>query len=198
MKNILTYDSETHTYYVDGIQRPGVSDIVFSLEEPILRRIPPQKLEEGRIRGTNIHDATKWDDMGILDMDTVMDEYLLALEGWRKFNRDTGGEWLLIEERLDSEKWKFAGRIDRVKTINGKTTLIDIKSGGILITTKLRLAGYEILWNENNPKNKIKQKWIVQPAKNSYKITPFSDITSKNEFLTELKHYYNLIKYGGG
>ncbi|GAG62840.1 unnamed protein product, partial [marine sediment metagenome] len=68
---------------------------------------------------------------------------------------------------------------------------VDSKMGADLQT-----AGYSILWDENYPEYKIKQRMIVRLFPNDYGITFYKNKSDKYDFLVCLQ-MYNLKKKRG-
>lgn len=106
-------------------------------------------------RGSSVHQLTEDYDQGIEC--TLLDEYgkpKYSLEEWAMFERyvefsvNHKPEHHLIEQTFISSSLGFAGTIDRVCTIDGKTYVLDIKtSNGIYNSYWLQLAAYRELYN---------------------------------------------------
>jgi hypothetical protein len=107
-------------------------------------------------RGSSVHQLTEDYDQGIEC--TLLDEYgkpKYSLEEWAMFERyvefsvNHKPEHHLIEQTFISSELGFAGTIDRVCTIDGKTYVLDIKtSNGIYNSYWLQLAAYKELYME--------------------------------------------------
>lgn len=70
-----------------------------------------------------------------------------------------------IEEGFVSEEFGYGGTIDLVAR-DGAMVLLDYKtSNAIYRPYLLQLAGYEMLWNENNPNQRIERRAIVRIGK---------------------------------
>jgi hypothetical protein len=106
-------------------------------------------------RGSSVHQLTEDYDNGIEC--TLLDEYgkpRYSLEEWSMFERYVEfsvthkPEHHLIEQTFISSGLGFAGTIDRVCTIDGKTYVLDIKtSNGIYNSYWLQLAAYRQLYD---------------------------------------------------
>lgn len=106
-------------------------------------------------RGSSVHQLTEAYDQGLEC--TLLDEYgkpKYSLEEWAMFERyvefsiNHKPEHHLIEQTFISSGLGFAGTIDRVCTIDGKTYVLDIKtSNGIYNSYWLQLAAYRELYN---------------------------------------------------
>ena len=106
-------------------------------------------------RGSNVHQLTEDYDHG--HECNLLDEYgkpKYSLEEWSMFERyvefsiNHKPENHLIEQTIVSSGLGFAGTIDRICTIDGKTYVLDIKtSNGIYNSYWLQLAAYKELYN---------------------------------------------------
>jgi hypothetical protein len=107
-------------------------------------------------RGSNVHQLTEDYDHGMEC--NLLDEYgkpRYSLEEWSMFERyvefsiNHKPENHLIEQTFVSSGLGFAGTIDRICTIDGKTYVLDIKtSNGIYNSYWLQLAAYKELYME--------------------------------------------------
>lgn len=105
-------------------------------------------------RGSAVHQLTEDYDQGVEC--TLLDEYgkpKYSLDEWSMFERyveftqNHKPEHHLIEQTFISSGLGFAGTIDRVCTIDGKTYVLDIKtSNGIYNSYWLQLAAYRELY----------------------------------------------------
>ena len=107
-------------------------------------------------RGSSVHQLTEDYDNGIEC--TLLDEYgkpRYSLEEWSMFERYVEfsvthkPEHLLVEQTFINSSLGFAGTIDRVCIIDGKTYVLDIKtSNGIYNSYWLQLAAYKELYED--------------------------------------------------
>jgi hypothetical protein len=105
-------------------------------------------------RGSAVHQLTEDYDYGTEC--TLLDEYgkpKYSLDEWAMFERyvefstNHKPEHLLVEQTFINSGLGFAGTIDRVCTIEGKTYILDIKtSNGIYNSYWLQLAAYRELY----------------------------------------------------
>lgn len=110
---MITFNAETHTYYVDGLKIPGVTSILKGAGLIDFSMVPTDILERAFKFGTAVHLATELDDrdnLDIVSLDAPLLPYILA---WRKFKQDMGCKILSIEERVYSAKYRYCGTLDR-------------------------------------------------------------------------------------
>lgn len=213
--NELTFQEDGHKYFLleggeengKGIEIPHVTGI---LEAAGLLELPPginlklikRKLTQGEpltpaedmwVRagefGTAVHKACELYDLGTLN-ESILDINLKPwLESWKIFKKEFGITFFeAIEIRVYSKRWRFAGTVDRGQTINGKRTLIDIKTPTVLQDwVSLQLAGYQIA-HEEMTKLKIKQRWGVRlrPGQRP-EIKPYNDKSDRDVFIGALQ-----------
>lgn len=144
---VLTFDRESHTYRLRGQPVPGVTSL---LDDTIvdLSRIPRDVLERARARGTAVHVACELYDRGDLDFATMDQSLWPYLQAWDRFKTETKFEIELIEKPVYSERYRYAGTLDRYghgrfrSKSKLSTALIDIKSGEVQTATGVQLAAY--------------------------------------------------------
>ena len=108
-------------------------------------------------RGSTVHQLTEDYDHGMEC--TLLDENnrpKYSLEEWNMFERyvefsvNHKPVHAMIEQTFVSSHLKFAGTLDRICTIDGKTYVLDIKtSNGIYNSYWLQLAAYRELYNHS-------------------------------------------------
>lgn len=137
-KTAIDLDPATHTYRVDGVVFPSVTQI---LGEAGL--IDTQwYTEESQYRGRKVHVMTALDDRGELDESAVTDEYRGYLDAWRKFRSETGCEILEIEKRVCNTTYRYAGTLDRIVHWRSENSVLDIKTGAVQAWHSVQLAAY--------------------------------------------------------
>ena len=141
----LDFEEESHRYLLNGNQVPSVTQVIKSAG---LSEVEQFYTPEAAQRGTAVHAACQYDDEETLGDCT---ENLLGyLNGWRKFRAESGFVPTHIEIRLASERYQFAGALDRIGALNGKPSLLDIKSGAFCRWHAIQLAAYWILISETH------------------------------------------------
>lgn len=176
------FNPEDHTYYLDGEQIPSVTDICSLLSGKI--SVNDAVLQQAARRGTRVHEITELMDygcdLGDIEIEPELVNYILA---YFRFLRDYKPEWTMIEARLFSSGFSFAGTLDRFGTIDGKPTIVDIKTTeGASKATKIgwacQLAGYATLLGKSEAR-----LWVVQLSKSGkYRVIKAEDLQSKYYF----------------
>jgi hypothetical protein len=126
----IVFDEESHTYWIDRVQVPSVTQILRPLVD--LSGIPSDVLERKRDLGTRVHFACQLDDEGDLDESSVEDDVAPYLAAYRLFKRESGAQTLLNEHRVAEPKLMYAGTLDRVLLIDRQRWLVDLKTSLVL------------------------------------------------------------------
>ena len=141
----ISFDPDTHTYTIDGVEVPSVTTVCRFLaydqksDKPWLARVAAD-------RGTRIHAACAAIDYGIEPEET--DDISGYLKAYRRFLKDYRPDWEGIEYTTGSAGLGMAGTIDRFGTLyDGRSCILDIKTGSQLHDAPLRgqLTGYKRL-----------------------------------------------------
>jgi len=140
---LLEYDNATHTYKVDGVVYPSVTQV---LREAGLID-DTWFTEEGAERGKEVALITELYDKGELDealLTKTRPQYMGYLEAWKKFLRERVFVVVTIEERLYEHAYCYAGTSDRrVSLIDGTgRTLVEIKTGAKAWWHRYQTAAY--------------------------------------------------------
>lgn len=122
----LEFDELSHTYRLNGIPVPSVTTILKPLSG--LDKVPRPILEKAAAYGTAVHYATELYDRAELDEVSLPDEFRNAIEAYKGFLFEHSPEWLAIECRTFHPALMYAGTVDRVCKIDGKTYVLDLKT----------------------------------------------------------------------
>ena len=148
------FDEATHTYTLDGVVIPSVTEICAPIT---CGKYPPVGVvQQAAARGTRVHELC-----ALYDMDALPDEIEAGLIGyvkaWAAFCRDYKPVWRHIELPLYGEidtGLPFAGTLDRIGDIDGRTRVVDIKTAASLdrpakVALCEQITGYEYLADLN-------------------------------------------------
>ena len=140
----ITFEEKKHTYAIDGSAVPSVTTVLRDVLGNQFEGLDPIYMQRGLVAHALYHLLATGEDLGSYEFD----ERLRGnVEGWQAFIRTSGAEILGSEMRVGSKLHRYAGTLDLLCVINGKTTVVDYKS----TATKrdaLQLAGYVMALNE--------------------------------------------------
>lgn len=123
---MLTFDERTHTYTVDGVPLPSVTEVTRFLAYDY-KSDRPWLAEQAARRGTAVHEACALIDYGETPEETP--EFAGYLTAYRRFLHDYKPDWELIEHPMGSLDLGYAGTLDRCGMIDGARCILDIKTG---------------------------------------------------------------------
>lgn len=129
----LQFDAATHTYRVAGERWPSVTQVLDQLD--VLARIPQHLLDAAAAFGTAVHDACHLDDLGILNWELLDPHLKPYVQGWRKFQLDTGAKIVAAEQMVVHRRLRYCGKLDRRCRISGVDELVEIKSTAVMPET---------------------------------------------------------------
>lgn len=126
MARILTFREENHEYEVNGEIKPCVSDITRFIANDVYGEVSQYVLDNAADRGTRVHKATQMlDVVHEVECDEDITPYVQAYLGFLKEHHP---EWEKIEFSFYNAECDFCGTVDRYGTLDGKKTLVDIKT----------------------------------------------------------------------
>ena len=172
----LIFFESNHSYEVDGLKLPSVSEIIRFLSREIYSNATQFQLDHAADRGTRVHRACEGiDRYGSCEADAEVEPYVMA---YIQFLKDKKPEWKMIETSLCDLERGYAGTLDRYGIIDGQHIIVDIKSNSsikpVLVTAQLnayaslaRTNGYQV--------DAIASQHVKKDGKYSYVIRPFTD-----------------------
>jgi hypothetical protein len=139
---MLTFKEDTHQYFVDGKEVPGVSHVMKTLG---LSKDYTGTDDFYRDRGTAVHKAAELYLTERLDESSLDPEIIPFFEGFKRFWEAHRHPLPYVEHMLYSESLGFAGSIDLVTD-----TIWDLKcSKSPDVAAEVQGALYQYLWEEN-------------------------------------------------
>lgn len=140
----IEYIDSTHTYLVDGVITPSVTQIIHSLFSCAYENVPKSVLLAKADFGTHVHEAIeKGSSQGLKPLEYICYEEWLKLK--QKHNIDpVEHEVIIAYEDL------YAGRLDMIADVNYTRCLLDIKTTAKVETEMLewQLGMYKLAYEE--------------------------------------------------
>jgi len=183
----LEFDEVAHSYIVNGVSIPSVTEIVSPITYSKYS-VPNAVVDQAAYRGTIVHQMCADYDLGIIDDDyEVETELALYLAAWMQFCKDYQPEWEYVEAKMAD--MNFAGTVDRIGIIDGKRTIVDIKTVANMdraakVAVCAQIYGYDYLAVVNDIKDtKPFEGMAVQLKKDgTYTVHKVKDIVTKYNF----------------
>lgn len=126
---------ETHTYQYDGRLFVGVTAVLTALG----LRNSAWDTDEAQERGTRVHQACCRLDEGREVQDDLALPYMPAYE---RFRAECRPAWTHLEAPVCDPTLEYAGTVDRAGLVNGRTYVVDIKTGQVPASVALQTAAY--------------------------------------------------------
>lgn len=137
---VLTFDNARHEYRLDGAVIPGVTRLLWHLHS--FAGVSREVLDAASERGTAVHIACQLWDEDNLDGASVDQAIAGYVEAWKQFTRDFSPNWRHIETRGFHPTLRYAGTVDRAGVIDGRMTVLDIKTGAPHPVWGIQTAAY--------------------------------------------------------
>lgn len=143
MPATLTFREEDHSYWLGNRRLPGVT-------ETISRLAPHRQVDEWYLqRGSAVHAAVALSLQGELDPESVDPRIQGRIDSVMKFIRDTALTPMLLETKLASVRYQFAGTLDFLGTTpDGLKILADWK-GSLCPQVEPQMGAYHLLLQES-------------------------------------------------
>ncbi len=136
----LKFDADTHTYTHGGRIVPGVTTVLNDVGISDFSMVRREDLDYSKERGTAVHYACElYDNKNLGECPELIQPYL---DQWVAFCDAFKPEWETVESKIFCPKFFYAGTLDRVAIINGRRTLIDIKTGVNCKSHAIQTAAY--------------------------------------------------------
>lgn len=171
MSTLLFYD-DSHKYTIDGEEVPSVSELTRFLTRELYNDAPQYFLDQAAKRGTNVHKATEAiDKFGTVEIE---DEYAGFVKAYVSFLKEHEVSWGNIEWPVCNKEneMPYAGTIDRVGALDGKTVILDIKTtANISGLHKLCYTAQLNLYRLAVKEKPVEELWVLQLKKDgTYKL----------------------------
>ena len=127
MTHDIAFFEDEHKYLVDGEEVPSVTTILNYMSDVEYGGINKAVLDQASRRGSLVHEYTELIDCDA-DPDEVEYEVLGYLKAYKQFLHDYKPDWWHIEKILYNESVGYIGTADRIGTIDGEISIVDIKT----------------------------------------------------------------------
>lgn len=181
----IEFEPITHTYKVDGKVLPSVTQVLESVGISDYSMVPKNFLEAAQQLGTDVHRLLELYDKGTLDYDTVDDYIAPYLPSWVDFLDTTGAKIIEIEQKVYCERYQYVGTLDRVLEIDGRLSILDIKTGMKSPGHAIQTSAYVQAYNKDRRKKFDRYTWYID-KKHQWKIVKNDNPNDINIFLAAL------------
>ena len=175
----LIFDEAAHTYTVEGVVLPSVTQVLQDVGVIDYGFIPREERERYLQRGRAVHLATELDDAGELEEESVVPAIAGFLAAWRRFRSESGFVPELIEYRSYNPSLGYAGTLDRSGKIGQSLYLLDIKTGHSPWWVAIQLAAYCYFFNRPLLYRRIA---VEVHDDGTYKVSEFQSSKTRQDF----------------
>ncbi len=176
----IEFEPSTHTYTVDGVIKPSVTQVLEACGIIDYRQIPYETREMALTRGRRVHTLTQYFDEGDLDESAVHPSLEGYLIGWQRFREqhEIGRLPITHLEHRGAHVAGYAGTVDRV--FGGKV-LADIKTGAAPWWVRIQLASYtEMLYASGT---EVQQRICVElPGNGTFRVLTIPRLHQRADF----------------
>ena len=190
MAAVLQFDEASHTYLIDGVRVPSVTQVLKPLYD--FSRVDPVMLQAKAALGTSVHRACELLDNDDLDEESEDGRAALAplagyLAGYKKFKSDKKPVVLENETRLFHPAHRYAGTIDRRFELEGDVWDVDLKSTVAMSPiVGLQTAAYTEMFKANGKTDRARRGALQLFPDGKYKLWEFKDPADFSVFLSLL------------
>ena len=179
------FDETTHTYYLDGVKIPSVSEIISPLVD--YSEVNPITLANACNYGKAVHRTIELWLKGILDEENLSEGLKQPLAEFKTFWENLESNLIFCELRKFDEGLRFAGTVDLL--VNNQ--IFDIKTRKYNpIIDDLQLSGYEILTGCKC------DKFILELLPNKpYNFIKVNNKQAKSMFLYMLEYWHKTNEF---
>lgn len=165
------YDEEKHRYYVDGVEKPSVTEIAKPISAERLNAIQMVMVERARERGRRCHELfEQYLLLGEIDPEEIETEYFPYVQQFVLWSKAYRPKVLFTEKKLYGDE--FCGTADLICVIDGKLIVVDYKVTSAIDKKSLsvQLEGYYRLCNKLGLE--IDECYFLHIKKGSYVFKP--------------------------
>ena len=187
---MIHLDQLTHTYTTEaGTRVPGVTSVIEPLER--YAGVDPAVLEWASERGRAVHLACDLLDEGDLDERSLDPEIVPYVEAYCCFLEEARPSWSAIEHVVHSERYGYAGRLDRVGTLaclrGSPRVVCDIKTVAALSpVTGLQLAAYAEALRTDQRTKTLRRFALQLRHDGAYRLKEYTERSDLSVFLAQL------------
>lgn len=175
---MLKFDAASHTYTVDGVVIPSVTQVLGILDD--LSMIKPDVLRLAADRGTAVHRMVDMYNSNLLDIGSLDDQLLEYFTAYMDFLSDTGFKVEESEEQIYSDAYGYAGTRDIKGRLGVYRAVVDVKTSVVLLDS----VGPQLAAYQNAKQDNIQKRYALQLQPGKYKLTEFKDKDDFKIFLS--------------
>jgi hypothetical protein len=160
---LIELEESLHEYSVDGIIKPGYSEIM----EFVGLKMPFYPADDfPREFGQAGHGATSLLDLGTLNRATLDPRLVPVINCYEDFKETSRFKVRANEVALYSKRFDFCTKIDRAGIFNGRFGILEIKIGSSIDwATEFQLCAHQAVWEDNFVFEPVVLKYVLHIRK---------------------------------
>lgn len=138
----LTFDEAPHIYRLNGLEVPSVTTLMKPLSAAVYGDVDEWVMERAAGRGTAVHNSIE--NLVAYGIEDIAPEFRGYFDGFLSWVTEMKPEVLGTECRLYHKILRYAGTADLPCIINGKKTMVDVKTTAQLqeMLARVQLEAY--------------------------------------------------------
>lgn len=181
----VQFSAADHTYTLDGVRVPSVTQILQSLPNEYAM-VDPDVLERAAEIGRKVHGMIEDDVHGRVEIESYDAGLLPYLDMWREFLCASGFRVIASEQIVYSLRYRYAGTLDLFGRLNDRYALIDTKrTAAVPRKAGPQTAGYKTALQECCPEYADVEidRFALHLTPERWRLVPFTDRADARVFL---------------
>lgn len=178
---MLTFDENTHTYTLDGVIVPSVTQLI----DRAGMMDKSGYTQEARDRGTAVHKAIEQYDTAPVGMYVPDSAVAAYVEQWGEFKRQSKLVVLHNEFRVGHKKHGYAGTLDIYGALLHGYCVLDVKTGQKPSWVKAQLGAYSLALRAM--RKRVDQVCCLELSDTKYTLFTYPRIEAEAEWMAVLE-----------
>lgn len=194
MHSEIQFDKETHTYTLDGLKIPSVTQIISSVGMANYSAIPNSVLENAAKRGSGVHRALEL--LAISPWYVPPDWVAGYVSAWNNFKMVFNVRVLETERLVFHKNYMYCGRPDRICTVAGEKYIVDIKTTAKPMPSHdIQTAAYALA-HKAETRQKLKRASVYLHDNGKFEFKEYKEEGQESVFLAALQIYNWKVRNG--
>lgn len=178
-------ESGQQQYRFKGQRVPRVTEII---HHGVTFNTSHSRIQYGMERGKAVHLACQYHDEGVLDRKSLDENVAPYFFSYLEFLKVAKPEIIMIEQPVFNSSHIYAGCLDRAMIINGKTGVLDIKTGGDPEWSGLQTEAYRRALKSSFG-IEATERWVLVLKKDRFQLNTKTGEGDFQSFLWKLQQY---------
>lgn len=186
LRGPFRHDRVRHFYSIGGTPVPGIHAV---LRAGGLEKGGPWFVDEVRERGKAVHAATLAYDLG--EDAVIEDRWRGFYEAYVALRAAVRCRWRLLEHPKAHRRLRYATMLDRVGTVSGRPSVVEIKTGEPAPFHGPQLAGADLLLGPRIAPGTRRRLGFYLHADGTFQVKEYTEAKDYHDFLAALSAYWD-------